>query len=368
MRKFKDNQSKDSTEIVEVVDEKDVTVVDLDEKSKAKKEKTKTSVFVRTVQLGFIAIIVVAVAIGLVKTLGFIENRMDDVKGIFDKLSGKIEVCYSADDFKYGKADEVSDQFHQMGFKNIQIRPSKKSKIGLFVNDNTIDSIQIKGNKDFAAGSKFFFNDLVVINTYSLSNNYKTNRIIAIVCIVGLAFSLSAVIVLLIRKQKIKGIFALIVAIIFASGLYFASTNEKFAIGKVYHNTKIVVQSEKNLIWSKYPIEIMLDGKLIEQKIVDGDSIDFTQELVEGKHTIKFINSDDNSISASYTITVDENATYTFKIAKEKDKLKIVNNRPSIQHGIVNVEEDISEEPTDNITQETADPTIESDTLTSQLQ
>lgn len=98
-----------------------------------------------------------------------------------------------------------------------------------------------------------------------------------------------------------------------------------------YVNFYLDLQSEDNLFFSKYDVDVSLDGKNIGS-ISNGSNFTYLIEIPEGNHEITISKTGDSSISAVKSVDLDDNTTYQCIIAHDKDSIEL--KKQNISQGV----------------------------------
>ena len=116
--------------------------------------------------------------------------------------------------------------------------------------------------------------------------------------------------------KKIYWIMVGIIIVIY-SGTVLGADNKN----KLY----IDVSFKENLLFDKYDVSLYIDGVEIE-KLEYGDIYTYMAEVQKGMHTIKFCKENNQEISGTENITVENDCTYRCKIQTDAKQINIVNS------------------------------------------
>ena len=78
-------------------------------------------------------------------------------------------------------------------------------------------------------------------------------------------------------------------------------------------NVKFEVECIENTIFSKYDVELNIDGKF-EGAVSHGDKASFDVLLKKGKHTVSFVSADDKTVDGKIEVEINKNDTIKFKV------------------------------------------------------
>ena len=84
------------------------------------------------------------------------------------------------------------------------------------------------------------------------------------------------------------------------------------------------VSSSKNVLFSKYNVNLYLDGSLIKT-VEQGETTEWDQELEGGKHTVRFASADDDSVDGMQAFTVSAESYLSCTLSCSSDKVTIGN-------------------------------------------
>ena len=79
-------------------------------------------------------------------------------------------------------------------------------------------------------------------------------------------------------------------------------------------DVSIEIECVENLIFSKYDVEVYIDGEL-EGTIPHGDKETYSVVLTKGKHTISFESAEDDTLGGEVEVEISKNETLKFKIS-----------------------------------------------------
>ena len=90
---------------------------------------------------------------------------------------------------------------------------------------------------------------------------------------------------------------------------------------KVY-DVVLTVDCEDNLAFSRYDVDIILDGKTLDT-LAHGHAEKFTGTLEAGTHKIVFCKNGDSSVKGEATVNVSGDMSVTFKLECKYDEIKV---------------------------------------------
>lgn len=92
-------------------------------------------------------------------------------------------------------------------------------------------------------------------------------------------------------------------------------------VGETY-KVEIHINFESNMIFSKYDVDISVDG-VKQETLKHGTDADFGFDLAAGEHTIMFTNHDDSSVSGSVLLNVADDMKAIYKISCHYDRVEV---------------------------------------------
>lgn len=127
-------------------------------------------------------------------------------------------------------------------------------------------------------------------------------------------------------KKKIYLVILIVVIIIIGVAIIENKDNKKVEVNKQLETTKysqqIEVECEKNLLFSKYDVDIYVDNKKIGT-LDHGCTDTYETSLEEGKHTLRVAKKDDNSIDGITKFEVSKDNKLRYKISCTNSQVEI---------------------------------------------
>ena len=104
--------------------------------------------------------------------------------------------------------------------------------------------------------------------------------------------------------------------------------DEEVPEGTEVFNVTIKVSFRENLVLNKYDVNLLLNGKQ-KAAMAHGKGTEFVTKLAKGDYTMKFVKTDDTSVSGETTFTVDGETSVSVSIRTENDYVAVTKNDPS---------------------------------------
>lgn len=104
--------------------------------------------------------------------------------------------------------------------------------------------------------------------------------------------------------------------------------DEEVPEGTEVFDVTIKVSFRENLVLNKYDVNLLLNGKQ-KAAMAHGKGTEFVTKLAKGDYTMKFVKTDDTSISGETTFTVDGETSVSVNIRTEKEYVSVTKNDPS---------------------------------------
>ncbi len=104
--------------------------------------------------------------------------------------------------------------------------------------------------------------------------------------------------------------------------------DEEVPEGTEVFNVTIKVSFRENLVLNKYDVNLLLNGNQ-KAAMAHGKGTEFVTKLAKGDYTMKFVKTDDTSVSGETTFTVDGETSVSVSIRTEKDYVAVTKNDPS---------------------------------------
>lgn len=112
-----------------------------------------------------------------------------------------------------------------------------------------------------------------------------------------------------------------------------------------FYELYIEIQSEKNLIFSKYDLSVYVDNEY-QISVKHGKTDFFEMDLEEGEHEIKIEKKNDDSVMGTVTLDVTENAEYYYRVKCKKDEILI----DQVEDSLIDDEKRIRKKSDDSVT------------------
>ena len=104
--------------------------------------------------------------------------------------------------------------------------------------------------------------------------------------------------------------------------------DEEVPEGTEVFDVTIKVSFRENLVLNKYDVNLLLNGKQ-KAAMAHGKGTEFVTKLAKGDYTMKFVKTDDTSVSGETTFTVDGETSVSVNIRTEKEYVSVTKNDPS---------------------------------------
>ncbi len=104
--------------------------------------------------------------------------------------------------------------------------------------------------------------------------------------------------------------------------------DEEVPEGTEVFDVTIKVSFRENLVLNKYDVNLLLNGKQ-KAAMAHGKGTEFVTKLAKGDYTMKFVKTDDTSVSGETTFTVDGETSVSVNIRTETDYVTVTKNDPS---------------------------------------
>lgn len=297
----------------------------LEEKNNQRLERRKVSFKKSIVRCLALIIIAICVTNSVHIIVPAVQDFLNKGEKITDAITGKVIIPYSADYFKFRDCEDVKNQLHDMGFKEVDVE-EVQTNFGIIYKSGTIQAVRIKGNQNFSANKKYDDGDHVVIKKYVNAANYKEKYIFLFLSLILISVCISFAVS---KKKTIISVLSAVavVAIVFSWYLVDAdlkNENSKYAFLAEKYKVELKIISKKQFLKNNYDIAVKIDGKKQDSKVSAGSKKEIGPlELKRGRHTILVYNIDNNDVSASKDLNIQEDMSYTFNVIKKKDSIEL---------------------------------------------
>lgn len=148
------------------------------------------------------------------------------------------------------------------------------------------------------------------------------------------------------KKRLIVVIFAMIVIGLTACQSEQSERNQEEEMQAEKFTVQVEIVCEENLLFSRYDVNIFIDDELLGT-LEHGATDTYTEELVEGEHTLKVEKEDESDVDGTVEFEVSENTELSYQLSLSSDQIEIEKIEP--EQGASQNEEKTDEESAEKI-------------------
>lgn len=249
-----------------------------------------------------------------------------------------IDTPYGTTDCIGKDKDTIKNDFISVGFYNISEEAIEDLEITETEKFGTVESISINGITNFEGNTEFDYSSKVIIKYHSYKcvavpfsseeiKNMEPEAVIQAFEEIGFALSVAEDEYDL-DPDTVKSDFENRLSIngkdTFEKGAKFPlNADIKLTTHKAYekYTLKIVVDFIPNLIFSKYDVELEIDGNT--EKLAHGKDAEFEFRLKKGEYTLTFTNAESSSVKGEVDIVLTADTEATYKISCYSDEVSV---------------------------------------------
>lgn len=244
---------------------------------------------------------------------------------------GDIKVAKSEEEYRDSYYEDVSREFHQLGFRNIETVEIADLTSSGSIPDGSVSEVSIDGTTGFSAKESFSKDAEVVITyhiikklsvpvTYDQISDMNQEQLAAAFTEAGFTnvqteelYDLDPDETAVEQQNEVK---------VNDTALTFDADSIPFDadVAVICHfpykkyDVHIKVDFTGNLLFSKYDVDLSIDGE-IKDTLKHGKDWEEVLRLKEGEHTVTFTNTEDSTVNGKVLLEVNGTTEVEYKIA-----------------------------------------------------